>query len=60
MHVAFDIFKDGVATLPDHQYIWCHMIFGVKMEDFHHKAWLVAGGYATKAPATLNYASVVS
>jgi hypothetical protein len=36
------------------------MIFDVKMEDFHHKAWLVAWGHATKAPATLIYASVVS
>ncbi len=36
------------------------MIFDVKMEDFCHKTRLVAGGYMTKAPATLTYASVVS
>ncbi len=36
------------------------MIFDVKIKDFHHKARLVAGGHATKAPATLTYASVVS
>ncbi len=36
------------------------MIFDVKMEDFHRKARLVAGGHMTKAPATLTYASIVS
>jgi hypothetical protein len=36
------------------------MIFDIKMEDFRHKARLVAGGHMTKAPATITYASVVS
>jgi hypothetical protein len=36
------------------------MIFDVKMEDFRREARLVAGGYRTKAPATITYASVVS
>ena len=36
------------------------MIFDIKMEDFCHKARLVAGGHLTKAPATITYASVVS
>ena len=36
------------------------MIFDIKMEDFRHKARLVAGGHLTKAPATITYASVVS
>ena len=30
------------------------------MEDFHHKAQLITGGHATKAPVTLTYASTVS
>eukprot|EP00804_Cyclotella_cryptica_P005997 CCRYP_000237-RA/>CCRYP_000237-RA protein AED:0.44 eAED:0.44 QI:0/-1/0/1/-1/1/1/0/111 len=51
---------DGAAPPPDHQFIRCHMIFDVKMEDFRCKARLVAGGYATKDPATLTYDSVVS
>ncbi|KAL7484179.1 hypothetical protein ACHAW6_009825, partial [Cyclotella cf. meneghiniana] len=50
--VAFDILADGVAPPPDHQYMRCHMIFDVKMEDFCCKAWLIAGGHMTKAPAT--------
>eukprot|EP00804_Cyclotella_cryptica_P025829 CCRYP_002699-RA/>CCRYP_002699-RA protein AED:0.25 eAED:0.20 QI:0/-1/0/1/-1/1/1/0/678 len=32
--VAFDILVDGAAPPPDHQFIRCHMIFDVKMEDF--------------------------
>ena len=60
VRVAFNVLADGVAPPPDHQFIRCHMIFDVKMEDFRRKARLVAGGHATKAPATLTYASVVS
>ena len=30
------------------------------MEDFRHKARLVAGGHMTKATATIMYASVIS
>eukprot|EP00804_Cyclotella_cryptica_P014226 CCRYP_005638-RA/>CCRYP_005638-RA protein AED:0.41 eAED:0.41 QI:0/0/0/1/0/0/2/0/167 len=51
VHVAFDILVAGAAPPPDHQFIRCHMIFD---------AWLVARGHATKAPATLTYASAVS
>ena len=59
MHIAFDVVEEGVGPLPDHQYIQRHIVFDVKMEDFHHKARLVVGGHAMKAPATLTYASVV-
>ncbi|KAL7474714.1 hypothetical protein ACHAW6_000673 [Cyclotella cf. meneghiniana] len=60
VQVAFDILPDGVAPRLDHQYMKCHMIFDVKMEDFCRKARLVVGGHMTKAPATLTYASVMS
>ena len=60
MHVAFEILGDGVVSPPDHQCTRCHMVFDVKIEDYHRKARLIAGGHATKAPATLTYASVVS
>ena len=60
MWVAFDVLPDGAAPPSDHQYMKCYMIFDVKMEDFCHKAQLVAGGVMTKAPATLTYASIVS
>ena len=44
VQVAFDVLPDGVAPPSDHQYMKCHMIFDVKMEDFRRKARLVAGG----------------
>ena len=34
VRVAFDVLPDGVAPPSDHQYMKCHMIFDVKMEDF--------------------------
>ena len=36
------------------------MVYDVKMENFQCKAWLVAGGHMTDAPALITYASVVS
>ena len=44
----------------DHQFVKCHMIFDIKMENFRRKARLVAGGHITTAPAAVTYASVVS
>ncbi|KAL7474258.1 hypothetical protein ACHAW6_000239, partial [Cyclotella cf. meneghiniana] len=50
--VAFDVLPDGVPPPSDHQYMKCHMIFDLKMEDFDCKARLVAKGHMTKTPAT--------
>jgi hypothetical protein len=60
VRIAFDILEDGSLPPEDHQFVRCHMVFDVKMEDFCREARLVAGGHMTKAPATLTYASVVS
>jgi hypothetical protein len=45
---------------PGYQQIGYHLIYTVKMENFHRKVWYVAGGHTTEAPASLTYASVVS
>lgn len=58
--VAFDILPDGCSAPNGYQFVKCHLIFDVKMEDFRRKARLVAGGHLTEAPPTLTYASVVS
>ncbi|KAL7483819.1 hypothetical protein ACHAW6_009466 [Cyclotella cf. meneghiniana] len=58
--VAFDVIGDSAVPLPDHQYICCHMIFDVKIEDCHCKAQLEVGGHVMKALANLTYASVMS
>ena len=45
---------------PAYQFVHCHMIFDVKMEDFRQKARLVAGGHMTEAPPSITYACIVS
>merc|ERR1712051_392585 len=58
--VAFNILDDRSMVPKGHQFVKCHIIFDVKMEDFRRKARLVAGGHMTKAPAAITYASVVT
>jgi hypothetical protein len=41
------ILNGGEAVPSTYQYILCHMIFDVKMEDFCHKARFIAGGHIT-------------
>ena len=36
------------------------MVFDIKMEDFRHKARLMAGGNMTKTLANISYTNVVS
>ena len=60
VRVAFEIKDDDWTAPVGYQYVKCHMIFDVKMEDFRRKARLVAGGHMTEAPPTMTYASVVS
>ncbi len=57
---AFDILPDGTTAPVGYQKIPCHMIFDVKMEDFKHKAQLVAGGHMTKAPAKKNVKTLLN
>ena len=58
--IAFKVLGDNDEIPRGYQFVKCHMIFDVKMEDFRRKARLVAGGHMTKAPAAVTYASVVS
>ena len=60
VRVAFEVLPDGKSVPIGHQFVQCHMVFDVKMENFRCKARLVAGGHMTKAPATITYASIVS
>ena len=60
VRVAFDIREKGASPPVGHQFIKCHMIFDVKMEDLRRKARMVAGGHMTDVPPTITYASVVS
>jgi hypothetical protein len=58
--IAFQLLEDNEDVPIGHQYVQCHMIFDVKMENFRRKARFVAGGHMTSPPAAATYASVVS
>ena len=58
---AFKILGPGEhVPNKNYQYVHCHMIFDIKMEDFRRKARLVAGRNMTEGPTSITYASVVS
>ena len=58
--VAFKILDDDEKPPIGPQFMKCHMVFSIKMEDFSRKAYLVAGGHMVEAPKRLTIASVVS
>ena len=60
VRLAFEVSPYGKKAPIGHQFVQCHKVFDIKMEDFRHKAKLVTGGPMTEAPATIVYASVVS
>ena len=60
VRVAFDILEEGSNPPPGYQFVKCHLVFDVKMEDLRRKARLVAGGHMTDVPSSYTYASVVS
>ena len=58
--MAFEVLPDRKSVPIGHQFVQCHMVFDVKMEDFRCNARHVAGGHMPEVPATITYASVVS
>ena len=60
VHIAFYILNKDEKTAVGSQFMRCHMIFDIKMEDIRCKARLVAGEHMTEASETLTYASVIS
>ena len=57
--VAFKILDEDERPPIGSQYMKCHMVFSIKMEDFSRKACLVAGGHTVEAPKRLTYGSMV-
>ena len=55
----FEVLQYGKSAPISHQFVQCHMVFDVKMEDFRRRVRLVSG-HMTEAPATITYASIVS
>ena len=60
IQVAFQILNKNEEVRIGYKFIHWHMIFNVKMEYFHRKARLVAGGHMKETPADMTYASVIS
>ena len=60
VRVAFEVLPDGKSVPIGHQFVQCHIVFDIKMENFRQKTRLVAGGNMTKASATVTDVSVVS
>ena len=59
--MAFKILSEGKMAPRYYQFVKCHVVWDVKMEDFRRKARLVvAGGHMTTAPSAITYASVVT
>ena len=59
--MAFKVLPDGKSVPIIHQFVHCHMVLVIKMnEGFRQKARFVAGGYMTHALATIMYPSIVS
>ena len=58
--VAFKILDHDERPPTGSQYMECHMVFSIMMEDFSRKAHLVEGGCMVEVPKSLTYASVVS
>ena len=58
--MEFEVLPDGMLVPIGHQFVQCHMIFNIKMEELRFKTRLVVGGHMTKALATIMYAGVVS
>ena len=59
IRVGFDILELGQRFEPGQTYVYCYMIFEVKM-NFRHKARYVANGARTPDLTTTSYAGVVS
>ena len=59
VRVALENVPDGKSVPIGNQFVQCHMIFDSKMEDFQHKARLVAGGHMINTPASIMYESQV-
>ena len=58
--IALQTIPKGKRPPNGFQYIYFHMVFDIKMEDFQKKAWLVPGGHTNHTLDTITYSSVVT
>ena len=48
VRVSFEFLPDGKSVPIGHQFVQCHMVFKIKIEDFKCKARFVAGAHMAK------------
>jgi hypothetical protein len=60
IRISFKILNGEESIPTTYQDIRCHMIFDVRMDDFHRNARFVAGGHTTYTPHAMTYANGVS
>ena len=58
--ITFQTVTKGEKPPNGSQYVNCHMVFDIKIEDFHRKAHPVAGGHMAHTLDTVTYSSVVT
>ena len=58
--IVFPLISKGEKPPNGFQYINCHMVFVIKMEDFQRKAHLVASCHKANASDIITYYSVVT
>ena len=59
MKVKFQTIAKGKKPPNQFQYVNCHMVFDIKMENLSRKACLVAGGHMTHIPNSITFSNVV-
>ena len=60
LKIAFQSINKGKKPPNGFHYVNCHMVIGIKMEDFQRKAFLVARSQITHTPDTITYSSEVT
>ncbi len=57
--VAIDVIMNGFQPPDGYQFVECHLIFEMKIGNFHYKVSLVTRGHRADVPAKVKYASDV-
>ena len=60
VRIVCQILEDDESVPKGHQFVKCHIMFNIKMEDFCNKARLVAGGHMAEVPPAITYTSMAS
>ena len=60
MTVTFQVMPNGEKAPNANPFVSCHMVFDIKIKNFHRRACLVVGGYVTHTLDVITNSSVVT